>query len=190
MGRLQSWAPQGVKQLPCHLLPGVMSRRGTTNRPPCPACLVNTSRVRSLVSMALLCSCRHPPQRQQVSIYTQAQPKESFLQGTRESQLQSIRPQCEWKHPKPSTWDIISRLPALETKNMQHGARQGLVCLCFPPSHPPKSGSIELCQGLSPSPGWSHPTLDVPESASRRSWHHWLKLGVAGEKAGCPESEK
>lgn len=50
MGWGWSQAPQGVKQLPCHLLMSVMSRRGTTKHLPCPACLVNTSQMRSLIS--------------------------------------------------------------------------------------------------------------------------------------------
>ena len=49
MGSGCSGTPQGVKQLP-----GARSRRGPTNHLPCPTCLVNTSRVRSLMSTALL----------------------------------------------------------------------------------------------------------------------------------------
>lgn len=142
-----------MKWLPCHL-PGVMGRRGTTHHLPCPACLVNTPWVRSLMNTALFCSYRHitqttPNQGDGVSLYRQAQPQGSFFSNQSDC-CSAIDPGMN-KMPKLFNFSTISQFLVLKTKNNQHSARQRFMCWCFPASHPSHLGLTKLFQGFFPS---------------------------------------
>lgn len=165
MGRGRSPAPRGVKRRPCHLLLGVTGRRGSTNHLPCPACLANTPQERSLIGTAPLCHRCHP--RRRPAVTDSLSQTGAFSKEPDSKCCSPPDPGVNEKHPKPSTLVIVSQFLALKTKNKQHSARQGLVCWCSHPSHQAQQRFSKVFP-----PGWSHPTLDVPEGAYRRSWHH------------------
>ena len=117
-----------------------MSRRGTTNHLPWPACLVNTSQVRSLISMALL--CRHltqpPPDKGDRSVFTERLSQKGV--SSKEPESDCCSPTDPGVNKNAQTLQLYVLFPNFQpwrprTSNMLPG-RGSCVGVSLPPTLP------------------------------------------------------
>lgn len=177
-GRLSPGGRAGAGHPGGRALPSAAGCHGqerNTNHLPCPACLVNTAGVRSLMNTALLCSHRHStqpaPSKGDGSASTHSLSHKGGFSAT--SDCYSTTDPRVNKMPKPFNfrYDFSISSPQDEEQPTQCQAEaHELVFPCLPPF---PLGLTELFQGLSPSPSWILSTPDVPEGSSRGLWHHW-----------------
>lgn len=166
----------GAEHPRCHLLLGVMGRAGATSHLPCPACLVNTPWLRSLTDTALLCSYRHTTQPTPSTGDRAAFTNSSSHRGA------VFRSQSDCYGPTDPALNKISNpfnfrfhFPTSSPQDQEQPTQcqAEAHALVFPFLPPIPLGLTEFFKAFSPLPSWIHSTLDMPESSSRRLWHHW-----------------